>query len=144
MVKIYVAGKWSDKDSIGTRIRTLESLGYEITHNWTEIEDGLNYTESELAHLASWDIQGVCDADLVIFLFEDGQYAYRGTYTEFGCAIGSGKEILVVDAVPDGYYRSNIFFHLDERPGKNKPYISQRFESWEKLLDHLRTRVSGE
>ena len=42
----------------------------------------------------------------------DKDYAYRGTFTELGCAIGRNKTIIIVCPGKDDYYcQTNCFYH---------------------------------
>ena len=93
-MSIYLAGKWSDKEDISKKMTQLIDMGYEITHDWTKNES-ISREPSELSKFAELDINGVLSADYMIVVMTDTKYAYRGTFTEIGCAIGSGKKILI-------------------------------------------------
>lgn len=120
-MRIYVAGKWDDKVPIQQVMGYLVSMGHTITHDWTRFEVGtnphINIFDSRPHHLqhlsisAQLDIDGVRHADLVLVLMTDSKYAYRGSFSELGCALGLGKPIVMVCPDPNAYCRSNCFFH---------------------------------
>lgn len=116
-MKIYLAGKWSDKINMRKMMMELEEIGHTITHNWTNNETPTR-SPQELAYFAKLDIDGVINADYVIAYMDDPKYAYRGTFTEIGCAIGCKKRIIIVSPDYDltnkdeqPYYSTNCFFH---------------------------------
>ena len=106
--KIYVAGKWSDRKSIGDKINILEKMSYTITHNWTLVETPHSDRTPEMQRLfADLDVNGIKDASLLIVDMTDPNYTYRGTWTEIGIALGTGKEIWIISKNPS----TNVFFH---------------------------------
>ncbi len=124
-MKIYLAGKWTDKAGIREKMARIQALGHTITHDWTKAETQKTLTQMKL--YAGLDVKGVIEADIVILLFEDNSYAYRGTFTELGVALGQRelgfrKEIWVVCPDADAYATTNVFFHHD--------YI-KHFNSWD-------------
>ncbi len=117
--KFYVAGKWSDMKLIGEYIHTLTEMGHECTHDWTAVEQ-MTRTSETLGSYAERDIEGVKKADVVIFMFTDTSYAYRGTFTELGCALALDKKIIAIstdvtisdDSTPDEpCFKTNCFYH---------------------------------
>lgn len=125
MYKIYVAGGWSFRREIDVITKRLGAVpGIEITSHWIGRENGRGDPQ-HLAECAKGDIDEVTAADAVVAIMTDKEYAYRGTFTEMGCAIGQGKPVLVVcdlvcteDAAvsPPKYTYShacawNVFFH---------------------------------
>lgn len=85
----------------------LEEIGCKITYDWTTDEA----FELDVSLNALMGVNGVLAADLVVLLFEDSNYAYRGTFTELGVAIGSGKKIYAICSDPKAKCRENVFFH---------------------------------
>ncbi len=114
-MKLYVAGKWSDKDEIGKKIQEFRELGHTITHDWTQIETSLNQDPEALKKYSSLDIEAVRECEMLIAWMTDPKYAYRGTYTEIGCALGLKKKVVIISEHtkynPEVYYTTNIFFH---------------------------------
>ena len=109
IVKIYVAGKWSEKGNIKLKMIELMLLGHTITHDWTIYEADPSH---RLADMADHDVRGVLDAEVVCLLMIDPTYSYRGTYTELGVALGSGdKTIFIICPDPKAECRTNVFFH---------------------------------
>ena len=58
-------------------------------------ENGIN-TPEEYAKDALRDTTEVAKADVLLAVMLDDKYAYRGTWTEIGTAIGLGKRIILV------------------------------------------------
>lgn len=87
-MKLYVAGKWSSKKEINQKIQELESMGHEITHNWTANNDNKRLS-------SVLDIDGVKNADCIVAIMDDPEYPYRGTFCEIGCALGLGKHVYI-------------------------------------------------
>lgn len=107
----YLAGSYQGRQDLKPLIGDLMARGYECTWNWPEAEvHGQDHTT--MGHFAAKDIQGVLDADVVVAVVDDPSYAYRGTFTEIGCALGSGKPVIVFCPIPHGdmYARTNCFF----------------------------------
>src|SRR6185437_4607139 len=102
-MKVYYAGKLSETKIINEVQKWFEQKGHIITHDWTKNEgvtDGkvLKEEEKNLSRQksAGLDIDGVKNCDLLFVLMLDSKYAYRGTFTEIGCALGLGKKIIIV------------------------------------------------
>jgi nucleoside 2-deoxyribosyltransferase len=93
--KIYVAGMWSDREYLQTKMNELKTLGYQITSNWPSFENRL-VNPDDFSECSAQDVQGVLDADTILVFMTDPKYPYRGTCTEIGVAIGSGKRIIII------------------------------------------------
>ena len=107
--KVYVAGAWADKKSVIEVIEKLKDK-CEITRNWTKV------TEEEkkihpLADFAELDLQGVIQAEMVVIVVSLKDYAYRGTTTELGCALGLRKPVYVYEIVEGSKFMDNLFIH---------------------------------
>ena len=93
MVKtFYMIGKFSTKDDIAKRIKIVEDMGLKVTHNWTLKE---NWTCPKSEQVEN-DIKGVIDADIVIAIINNPNYHYRGSFSEIGAAIASGKTVYLI------------------------------------------------
>ncbi len=118
-MKVYVAGKFADKAKLRKYMDELEKLGHSITYDWTSYkgkptEDDLfggSEQDENMEESAVFDIQGVIDCDVLVCIFEDPKYEYRGTFTELGCALGLGKKIITMCPEPTASCRENCFFH---------------------------------
>jgi nucleoside 2-deoxyribosyltransferase len=87
-VKIYVAGKWEERERVREVMDTLRTRGHEITFDWT-------YSEQFSKHQAELDLQGVEAADWLVFLAEK-PLAYKGAYVELGMAIALGTPVALI------------------------------------------------
>jgi len=118
-MKIYVAGKWHDKEKIQGYMNDLKELGHEITHDWTTYESDPN---NSFQDMADRDIDGVMNADVLVVIMDDDKYPYRATFTELGVAYATKKmrqdyKIFIlcpswphVDEKDRPYYSTNCFF----------------------------------
>lgn len=127
--KLYVAGKWYDKEKIQIKIRELEQLGHEITHNWTICETEYHSTDDRLRANAIDDINGVKNADIVVVVMDDVKYTYRGTSHEVGAALALNKPVYLYCPDPDNteWYQGCFSRH---------PCITL-FRDWEDLKANL-------
>lgn len=125
----YLAGAYTQKDALNARIEALEDEGYQCTWNWTRAEDHATDHDT-MGYWAAKDIDGVKTADFVVVVMDDPGYAYRGTFTEIGAALGLGKPIYIYSPCKpnDLYARTNCFYcHPSVR----------HFSSWTDLIDAL-------
>jgi len=107
----YLAGAYRARDTLVSYIDSLKALGYECTFNWAACEAHSDDHE-QMGYFASKDIDGVANADVVVAIMDDKDYAYRGTFTEIGCALGLGIPVVIYCPRPHHqvYARSNCFF----------------------------------
>lgn len=121
-LEVYVAGGWKFRNRIKTIMDRLRSDDrFHVVSGWVERENGYN-APSNLANDARCDIDEVTAADVVLAIMEDDKYAYRGTFTEIGCALGQSKPVIVVcpgtaqegrdgQYVYSHYCQTNVFYH---------------------------------
>jgi hypothetical protein len=101
MSKIYVAGKWQEKDNVRQIMSLLKNLGHTITYDWTQHNDGDNSYDCAIA-----DLNGVCASDYILVL-ADKLLPYRGVYVEIGAALAFCKEVYVIgDGLTDCIFLS--------------------------------------
>jgi len=93
--RIYVAGSRCDRYNLQNKMNELKSKGYTITSYWLQLEDR-NYNPIDYKECSRLDIDGVVNADTVLIFMTDKNYPYRETFTELGCAIGSGRRIILI------------------------------------------------
>ncbi len=135
-MKIYLAGKWGARIPIRKIMRELETeQKHEITHYWPDNEDG-DRSPQFLGKCAHDDIEGVRNADIVVVLMDDPEYAYRGSFTEIGAALALNKPVFVVCPHDEAYCKTNCFFwhpgikhcsSLKEVPGLFRHQYSDQF-----------------
>ncbi len=115
-MRLYVAGKWSDKEAIRAFMTRLREAGHVITEDWTQHagnEPGKPKEPSLLRDDAEKDLAGIYSADAIIAVMSDPQYAYRGTFFELGLALGFSKHVIIIaNPDPDATFRRVAFFHL--------------------------------
>lgn len=105
-MKLYIAGKFGDKNKINKYIKEATLLGYDITHNWTKFETNNNKIQSAIK-----DLQGVMECNCLVCIMDDSSYAYRGTFTEIGAGLALNKKIIIVNPHTNSYCTSNVFYH---------------------------------
>lgn len=88
-----------------------------ITMDWTQFE-GINThdTPEQCRETSKRDVDGVMNADVFVAVFQDPNYAYRGTFTELGIALGSKKKIYILDLIKeeDSKVKQNVFFYDEQ------------------------------
>lgn len=95
MKKLYVASKYENKLMVSSWIGSLERAGYNITFDWTigdELEDMKKDGHAGL--IAARELYAVISADILVVIVpaEGG----RGMWVEMGCALGLGKNVILV------------------------------------------------
>lgn len=109
-MRLYTAGKWGDKDRIRQIAKTMEGRGHVITHCWFDVEDG-ECSAEEMRMYADQDVKGVMTADAVLVVMDDPKYAYRGSFTEIGVALGSGTPVHLFNPHgADSAATTNVFY----------------------------------
>ena len=125
-LRIYIAGKWSDKDTIKKYMNQLQKVGHTITHDWTSYESNVENKKSDMAFK---DVQGVAFADVLIVVMTDPKYQYRGSFTELGVALGLLKDVYIICSDDNSDCKTNVFFH--------HPSIVH-VKSWDECLSKLK------
>ena len=138
--KFYLAGKWADRVELNERIHELEQDGYVNTHNWTQCETPEDNEHKQKTkriakhpgHCADWDVHAVRDCDFMVAVMDDAKYAYRGTFTEIGVALGLRKPLCIVcpfDLMKrKEYCLTNPFFYHP---------TAKHFASWKEFREWL-------
>ena len=122
-MRIYVAGKWEEKEHVREIQNTLRKAGHSITHDWTaldlaheapaghidakEIYPGKWYYTEELRGQAKADLLGVVDAEVFVAVCVK-DYRYAGTFTEMGMALVYDIPVFIIGK----YANYNIFTYL--------------------------------
>lgn len=89
-MKVYVAGKFEKKDQIIDLYRKLESLGHEISYDWTTHKNIKPYIENqEIAKkYAENELNGIAKSDIFIYLAEENGHTLP---MELGAALMLAK-----------------------------------------------------
>jgi len=89
-MKIYVAGKFEEKEVVLDIYKRIEELGHEVSYNWTTHEDYEPYEENQetAAQYATNELEAIVQSDVLIYLAHE-----RGTTLpmEFGAALAMAK-----------------------------------------------------
>lgn len=91
-MKIYVAAKWCDRETVRLIYSRLVAAGHCITLDWTHHE---NDSLEDKIRWAELDIEGVrqCDCLVAVFQYERHQ---RGAFMEVGAALAWSKPVIVI------------------------------------------------
>ena len=117
-MRVYVAGKWEEKERVRQVQTLLRKAGHTITFDWTK-SAGLG-----LEKQASRDTVGVLTADAFVGVFEK-DLPYRGAYTELGMAIATGIPIYILGHAAD----LNIFVNLPRVKYGMEDLLNERSEA---------------
>lgn len=117
--KIYVAGKWEDREIIRDIHKVLTSNGYAITCDWTYHTKHVDSVKRALE-----DINGVRQCELLIAYMKN-EYAYKGVWAEIGAALALYKQVIVIGDKADAC----IFI--------NRPFVT-RVNTVQKAISILR------
>jgi hypothetical protein len=120
MIKAYVATKFERKTEARELMADLGRLGVSITHDWTVFENGVHPASDCAIH----DTNGVLDCDFVVILAND-DLPYRGSYVEFGIALGTHKKIYLIG---NGMDRCIFANHPDLKRFSNKKEFLSYFK----------------
>ncbi len=129
-MKFYVASGVSNAEKVNRAAAVLEAAGHERTYNWTTHGDVSQTPAERKREVASNEMRGVADADLVVLLLP-GRF---GTHAELGIALATAehKRILLwsENSAPfDGADGFCVFYH--------HPAVERVVCSFEDLLDQL-------
>jgi len=102
-MKFFIASKLENETRVGELAQILKSWGLKQTHDWTEHGNVRGQGEKAMRFVAVKEACGVLDAQLVIVLLP----GEKGTHTELGMAIASGKTVII-------HSESLADFDLDE------------------------------
>lgn len=91
-MKIYVAGKWEEREEVRKLQQQLRHLGHQITVDWTwhERDDPGFPTQ-----YAVDDIKGVIACNAYVGIFKNG-LSYKGALVEMGVALACGKMVFII------------------------------------------------
>jgi nucleoside 2-deoxyribosyltransferase len=110
-MKVYLASRYSLKETMLGYARELRDMGVEVTSRWLAELYAANTTldqvdPEELCGFAVDDLEDIREADAFIFFSEKDATPRGGRHVEFGYALALGTPIMVV-----GPYE-NIFHYL--------------------------------
>ena len=104
-MKVYIAGKYEERELIKKYADQLRAEGHTITKAWFERPD------MDLSEEAIEDVIGVVSADVCIFVFEH-DLPYSGALTEFGMALVGYRDHFPLVIVVGHACDRNIFMHI--------------------------------
>ncbi len=94
-MKLYVASGWNFRKDVQKINDRLRSENFDIISTWIECENGISSPTAYTID-AVRDTTEITNCDILLAIMSDKEYAYRGTFTEIGYAIGIKKPILIV------------------------------------------------
>lgn len=99
-MRVYVAGKWEEKERVREVQQQLIAAGHTISYDWTT-------ATANSREQAENDVAGVLNADAFVGVFEK-DLRYSGAIAEMGMAIANGASIYILGNAID----TNIFLRL--------------------------------
>ena len=100
-MKIYVAGKYQEREQVRGIYRELRDKGHKITVDWTDHDIYPHDAVAErLSDFAEEDVRGVKEADLFIGLMTN-DHVYKGLWVEMGVALGEGMPVWIIGMAGD-------------------------------------------
>jgi threonine synthase len=100
MAKVYVAGK--ELNRARKVIDLLRRQGHDITYDWAT-----NYTDDKSVERVMDELNGVRNADVLVYLWESDQESAR---YETGMAMGLGKKIVISGGTNSFFFKlPNIY-----------------------------------
>lgn len=100
MSRIYVAGKWEEKERVREVQAQLVAAGHTITHDWTTEEPVGDAYLNIVPSAVLADKQGVMAADAFVGIFEK-DLRYLGAVAELGMAIARGIPVYILGNAAD-------------------------------------------
>ena len=110
-LRIYTASGWPYRNEIAKINETL-CQEHQVVSTWIERENG-DHSPTSMGEDARRDVDEIGLADVVLALMLHPTYAYRGTWTEVGTALGSKKPVIIVCPglnTPGYNCMTNVFF----------------------------------
>ena len=107
-MKIYIAARYGRREHCQKLAKFLTELGHEITSHWITSDEHIKGTPAECALI---DFRDVMRCDTLVSLQEqprDSVGQRGGRHVEFGMALASGKNVIVVGP------RETIFRELEQ------------------------------
>jgi len=112
-MKIYVAGKWKEREKVRSIMDMLEARGHIITCDWTKhtlpenIELDRAHKEKSFIKDYNWaknghktyakeDLNGVRTCDVLVAYMPDTDVFYKGAWIEVGIALGLDKKVIII------------------------------------------------
>lgn len=108
-MRIYPIARYSRKHELREVRAKLESLGHVVQARWLDEPDGQSFeeaTEDQLAEYAANDWEDLEDAAVVLYFSGSGRHG--GMHVEFGLALGSDTDIIIIGE------RENLYHYLGE------------------------------
>lgn len=117
MLRIYVAGKWKEREKVRSIMDMLEARGHLITCDWTkhiaperltkEHNEGLFTKEYDWSKNEDWaqnghktyaeeDLEGVKTCDILVAYMPDPDIWYKGAWIEIGISLGLDKKVIII------------------------------------------------
>jgi nucleoside 2-deoxyribosyltransferase len=90
-MKFYIASKLENAESVKALANVLKTFHWEQTYDWTIHGSVKGEGKQRLKEVATNEMQGVREADVVIILMPGG----RGTHAELGAANALWKQVFI-------------------------------------------------
>lgn len=129
MTRLYLAGRWSNRENIQQKANQLKRMGFFITSRWHSDPNHLVFRDATSPEEIAWndtlahhDMEDLYSAEAIVYFAEHGSRG--GSHVEFGMAIAWGKDLILVGP------RSHVFTFFCQ-------VIC--YETWEDFLEAAKT-----
>ena len=116
-MKIYVAGKWKEREKVKSIMDIFEARGHIITCDWTKHiapernervgGNGIFTKDYDWSKNVDWahnghktyaeeDLEGVKTCDVLVAYMLDSDVCYKGAWIEIGIALGLDKKVIII------------------------------------------------
>jgi nucleoside 2-deoxyribosyltransferase len=106
-MKFYIASGLDNKEKVQWVRDSLLEAGHSLTYDWTK--NNRATTEEQLREIGTDERNAVLDSDVVLILLPGG----KGTHTELGMAIASGKKIHIYSSEKLDPTTATTFYYVD-------------------------------
>jgi hypothetical protein len=126
MARIYLAAGHDRKREMCRYRDQLAGYGHHVTSRWIDLHEYMGPDEiledpAKASELAIDNIADILSADLVL-VFTDTPSTYGHRHTEFGAALMSGKQILIIGQKENVF---QVYKGVDQ------------FDTWAKFIEHV-------
>lgn len=104
---VFVATGWPQRTEGAALMRLLEQRGLRIACDWTS-QPATNKKDTSVR-----DVAAMQQAQVLVAVMTLSAYAYKGTWTEVGMALGRGIPVVLVSPFVEGEAdcAKNVYFH---------------------------------
>ena len=108
--RAYVAGAWGNRQRLREFMTEMRLMGFVIAHDWTEAAFDEDMVGDRFERISVRDVQAVQSCDLLVLINDDCNMIYRGSWVEYGAALGLGIPVVTL-LDKHGHQQRCVFVH---------------------------------